>query len=90
MRKEMKPGEVSRQYAAAYAMHYTKHDLPLALQLYRQLMASHPDDQEAEYCAVQIQNIANTVVPKHQLLDAQIKLVLAHFERNNTPNAASE
>ena len=79
MRNETEPTEASRQYAAAYAAHYTGRDLPVALQLYTKLMASHPSAQEAHYARMQVQNIVNAVVPKQELLDAQIELVLAHF-----------
>ena len=82
MKNETDRTEASRQYAAAYATHYTEHDLPLALQLYRKLMASHPDDPEAAYSRMQTQNIINAVVPERVLLDAQLELVLAHFEHD--------
>jgi hypothetical protein len=87
MRTETEPTEASRQYAAAYAAHYIGHDLPLALQLYRQLMASHPSAREAGYAWMQVQNIVNAVVPKQELLEAQIKLVLAHFEHDGLLDA---
>lgn len=82
MRKNCKPTEASRQYAAAYAAHYTGCDLPLAFQLYKALMASHPSTQEAEYARMQVQNLINTVVPKQELLDAQIERLLVHFEND--------
>jgi hypothetical protein len=82
MRTETEPTEANQQYAAAYAAHYTGRDLPLALQLYRKLMASHPSAQEAGYARMQVQNITNAVVPKQELLEAQIKLVLIHFEHD--------
>jgi|RhiMetStandDraft_8_1073273.scaffolds.fasta_scaffold93568_1 hypothetical protein len=81
MRNETVPTEASRQYATAYAAHYTGRDLPVALQLYKKLMASHPTAQEAGYSWRQVQNIVNAVVPKQELLDAQMGLVLVHFER---------
>jgi hypothetical protein len=80
MRRETETTEAGRQYAAAYAAHYTGRDLPVALQLYKKVMASHPSSQEAGYSRAQVQNIVNTVVPKQELLDAQIELALAHFE----------
>lgn len=43
-------------------------------------MASHPNTPEAEYARMQVQNIVNSVVPEQELLDAQMKLVRAHFE----------
>ena len=69
--------EASRQYAAAYAAHYTGHDLLAALQLYSKVVASHPGAQEAGYSRTQVHNIVNTVVPKQELLDAEMKLALA-------------
>ena len=72
--------EATREYAAAYAAHYTEHDLPSAMRLYRQVMGSHPSNPEAEYSRVQIQNIVNAVVPKQELLDAQMELALTYFE----------
>ena len=87
MRSETEPTEASQQYAAAYAAHYTRHDLPLALKLYRTLMASHPNAQEAGYARTQVQNIVNTVVSKPELMAAEVKLVLAHFERDGLLDA---
>jgi hypothetical protein len=86
MKNQTEPTEASRQYAAAYAAHYTGRDLPLALQLYKQLMSSYPITQEAGYARVQIQNIVNAVVPKQALLDAQIELVHIHFEHDGQLN----
>ena len=82
MRNNTEHTEAHRQYATAYAAHYTEHDLPSALRLYRQLMASHPSGPEAEYSRVQIQNIVNAVVPKQELLDAQTELAVTHFEHS--------
>ena len=86
MKNQTEPTEASRQYAAAYAAHYTGRDLPLALQLYKQLLSSYPITQEAGYARVQIQNIVNAVVPKQVLLDAQIELVHIHFEHDGQLN----
>ena len=74
--------EAGQAYAAAYNAHYTAHDLPLALQLYRKVLASNPYAPEADYSRMQVQNIVNAVVPKPELFDAQIDLVLAHFEHD--------
>ena len=82
MKNQTEPTEANRQYAAAYAAHYTGHDLPLALQLYQALMSAYPNAQEAAYDQMQIQNIVNAVVPRQALLDAQIELVRIHFERD--------
>lgn len=88
MQSDTEITEPKRQYAAAYAAHYTGRDLLLALQLYKQVVASYPSDPEAEYGRMQIQNIAHAVVPKQELLDAQIELVLAHFEHDRLHDEA--
>ncbi len=80
MKNDAEHTEAGRQFAAAYLAHYTNHDLPSALELYQNLMASNPSAQESMYARMQIQNIANAVVPKKALLDAQIELVRAHFK----------
>ena len=82
MKNQMEPTEASRQYAAAYAAHYTGRDLPLALQLYKQLLSAYPNAQEAGYARMQVQNIVNAVVPKQTLVEAQIELVRTHFEHD--------
>ena len=79
MRNEIELTEAARQYTAAYAAHYVERDLPLALQLYKKLIASNSSAQEADYSRTQIQNIVNAVAPKQELLDAQMALALAHF-----------
>ena len=81
MRNEIELTEQGRQYAAASAAHYVDRDLPLALQLYKKLMASHASADEASYSRMQIQNIVNAIVPKQTLLDAQMDLALTHLER---------
>jgi len=88
MRKNIEPTEASRQYAAAYAAHYTERDLPLAFQLYKELLASNPSSQEAGYTRMQLQNLINAVVPKQELLDAQIERLLAHFENDDRRHAS--
>jgi len=88
MRNETALAEVDRQYAAAYAAHYKGRDFPLALQLYRQILASHPSAKEAGYSRMQVQNIVNTVVPKQELLDGQIELALVNLQRDGPPDAS--
>lgn len=73
--------EAARAYAVAYAAHYSERDLAKALQLYKDLIASHAIAREAGYSRAQIQNIVNTLVPAQELLDAQLELALAHLER---------
>lgn len=81
MGNEIELKDAGREYAAAHAAHYGARDLPKAIQLYRTLIASHPDTPEADYSWTQVRNIVSTVIPKPELQDAQITLVLAHFER---------
>ena len=49
MKRDTELTETGRQYAAAYAAHYTERYLPSALQLYRDVLAAHPGDPEAGY-----------------------------------------
>ena len=79
MRNETAVTDACRQYAAAYAAHYTERNLPAAFQLYRKVMASHPGALEAGYSRAQIDNIVNAVVPKQEIQDAQVELALAHL-----------
>ena len=72
-------GDAGRQYAAAHAAHYGDRDLSTALQLYTTVMASHPGSTEADYSRTQIQNIVHAVVPKRELLEAQMELAAAHL-----------
>jgi hypothetical protein len=81
MRDDRTLAEAGQQYAAAYAAHYTTKDLYEALGLYQGVMVAHPDTREAEYSRSQLQNIATSVVPKQDLLDAQVELAFAHLER---------
>jgi hypothetical protein len=85
MKKSIELTEAGRQYAAAYAAQYTQHDLPAALQLYLNLMGSHPDTPEASNSRTQVQNIVNAVVPQEELLDAQIELAHAHLGKASQP-----
>ena len=71
--------EAGRDYAAAYAAHYTDHSLPKALQLYLKVISAHPGTKEAGYARSQAQNIINATVPDQELLDAQVKLAVDRF-----------
>ena len=84
MTNETHSTTASQKYSAAYAAHYTEQDLSLALRLYQQLMTSHPSEPEAEYCRVQIQNIVHDVVPKQELMDAQLALLDTHLNHTKT------
>lgn len=88
MKDKIESTEASRQYAVAYAAQYAERDLPRALKLYRQLLASYPDSQEAGYAQEQVRSIFNTVVSKQELQDAQINLLLAHFQRDERLDVA--
>ena len=72
--------EAGKLYATAYTAHYVANDLREAFQLYRSLMAAHPDTPEAGYSQSQILNIVNAVVPKQKILDAQVSLALAYLD----------
>lgn len=69
--------EAGQQYATAHDAHYRAKDLHEAVELYRGVMVAHPNTPEAAYSRTQIQNIAHSVVPQQELLDAQIELTLA-------------
>ena len=86
MRNVTASTEAGREYATAYAAHYTGRDLPVALQLYMKVIASHPDTQEATYSRAQVHNIVNSVVPRQELLDAEIRLARSHFEHGDQPD----
>lgn len=86
MRNDTGLTEAGQQYAAAHAAHYATKDLNEALRLYRGVMAAHPNTQEADYSRTQIQNIVKSVVPKQELLDAQVDLVRVHLERGRPPD----
>jgi hypothetical protein len=81
--------EAAREYAAAYAAHYSERDLAMALQLYKKLMASHASAGEEGYSRTQVQNIVNAVVPEQELLDARTELALDRLERQISPDAGS-
>ena len=78
--KNMELSPAGQLYATAYAAHYTDHDLRSAFRLYQELRTAYPDEIEADYASMQIQNIIKSVVPEQELLDSQIELVMAHFE----------
>jgi hypothetical protein len=79
--------DVGLQYAAAYQAHYSTRDLPVALQLYRLVLQSYPDSDEAAYSRVQIGNMLNAVIPKQELLDACIELISARFDHDRQSRA---
>ena len=79
MRDNDNQKKAAQHYNVAHEAHYKTKDLRKALDLYTGVMASHPDTREAEYSRTQIQNIAKSVVPKHELLDAERALIYSHL-----------
>jgi len=70
----------SRAYDKAHAAHYSTKDLCDALGLYKGVLADYPDTEEANYSRSQMQNIVNGVVPRDDLLVAQVELALVRLE----------
>jgi hypothetical protein len=85
MRDDTNQEKAALHYAAAHAAHYKTKDLQEALELYTSVMSAHPDTPEAGYSRTQIQNIAKSVVPQQELLDAQRELILAHIKQEAPP-----
>ena len=79
MRSDTRPTEASQQYAAAYAAHYETKDLREALELYKGILATLPDTQEAGYARSQILNIVKEVAPERELFEAQVGVAMANF-----------
>jgi hypothetical protein len=80
----------ARQYAEAYAAHYTDRDLLGALRSYVQVIALHPGTPEAGYARTQILGIVNQVVPAGELLDAQADLVVRHLQTDDDAAARAD
>lgn len=68
-----------QDYAVAYAAHYATKNLKEAFELYRGVMAAYPESPEAMYSQTQIENIAAALVPKQELFDARVNMVLTRF-----------
>jgi len=71
--------KANQMYADAHQEQYKNHDPPAALAIYRAIIAAHPEEKEAGYSRGQIRNIASKVVPKQELLDAELELALSHL-----------
>lgn len=80
MRNDAVLTEASRQYAAAHEAHYGAKNLREALELYKGVMAAHPETRESADSRSQIQNIVKAVVPKQELFDAEVDLAYTHLE----------
>ena len=70
------------QYTTAHDAHYKTKELPKAFQLYRDIIADHPDSKEAGYSLSQVHNIVKDVVPKQEVMDSLVAMTLDHFERD--------
>ena len=79
--------EAGQQYASAYDTHYMKKDIRKAFTLYEDIIAAHPDTQEAGYSRSQLQNIVNSVVPKKEIMDSLMELARVHFDPKVTLDA---
>ncbi|MCC5830943.1 MAG: hypothetical protein JJU36_15970 [Phycisphaeraceae bacterium] len=77
-----------RDYATAYAAHYAAHDLPTALKLYLEVIASHPGTRDAFNARSQARNIIRATVPEKELMDAHVALAFTHFEQKRNSNPA--
>lgn len=80
MKKEVAPTKAGQEYAAAHAIQYKAKNLKEALGLYEGIMIAHPDALESGYSRSQINNIVKSVVPKQELLDAELTMALAHLK----------
>lgn len=80
MKRDIETTSAGHQYAAAYAAQYKVRDLPYAFTLYRQLLETHPDALEADDAQTQIDNIVAALVPKEELQEARLRLLLTHLE----------
>jgi hypothetical protein len=85
MKKTTNITEVSKRYGEAYAAHYKTKHLHEALDLYKGVIAAHPNTREADYSWYQILNIVHDMVPKQELFDAQVALALARFAKEEKP-----
>jgi hypothetical protein len=72
--------EAGQQYKSAYDAHYKTKDIQKAFALYGDIIATHPDTQEAGYSRSQILNIVKEVVPKKTAMDSLMDLARIHFE----------
>ncbi len=73
--------ETALLYATAYAAHYTAKDLRKAFDLYREIVAAHPDTPEAGYSRAQIRNIAHSVASEQEILNAHVDLARTYLEK---------
>ena len=84
MNNDSELSEAGRLYAAALDAHHTRHDFPVAIQLYKNLIASYPNAPEADFSRTQVEDIASA--EKHQLLDVRMELLISQYERDESPD----
>jgi hypothetical protein len=79
----------SRAYDKAHTAHYATKNFHDALELYKGVLALYPNTQEAEYSRTQMHNIVKGVVPKDDLLTAQVEQALACLELVGPPETGA-
>jgi hypothetical protein len=79
--------KAGKEYATAHDVHYKTKELPKAFQLYRDIIADHPETKEAGYSLSQVHNIVKDVVPKQELMDTLVAMTLDHFEKVSPSDA---
>lgn len=79
MRNDTDLTDPGHQYAAAHAAHYETKDLREALELYKGILATHPDTREAGYSRSQILNIVKEVAPERKIFEALVGVARVHF-----------
>ncbi len=79
--------EARQKYTTAYAAQYTTKDTHKAFTLYADIIADHPNTEEAGYAKSQIQNIVKSFVPEEKFMDSLVGLARIHFEKAASLNA---
>ena len=80
--------ESARNYARAYAMHYSQRDLLGALTAYDEVIVQHPTSPEADYSRAQMHNIVKSVIPAPTLLASDVELARRHLQQAGNASAA--
>ena len=82
--------QAEQQYDVAHVLQYTDKNLREACKHYENLIAQHPESQEAQYSRSQIENIAKSVVPSEVMLVHLLGLIRKHLPANGSVNAVAE
>lgn len=77
--------EAARQYAAAYAAHYSQRNLLLASQLYQDILFLYPNALEADYARMQLHSMFTLTVPQQIRVDAEILLLEMQLKEGSAP-----